>query len=231
MKKSILNGLKYITSYLPHIKVPIPYRLAPNRSIQVYLDSELGLPLNVREPQIQRFLKNKISEYNLFIDIGAHIGTYSVLATRERNVDVHSFEPHPTNVERLRENIGLNKLHDQVSVVPKAVGDSDGKVKLAVGGNNTTYSLVDEGEQITVECVTLDSYCRRLGDYPDLIKVDVEGAGALVVEGTSEVVKSHPDWLVEVHSEDEKVAFRRIFESNRYTITQLDADHWFTTVE
>lgn len=228
----VVRTLSRATSYLPHIKLPIPYRLAPRRSLKVYLDSELGLPLNFREPKIQEFFTDKLDDYGVIFDIGAHIGTYTILATRSQGVDVHAFEPHPTNVRRLNENVEYNGLIDQIETVSGAITDSNGEIELVVGNSDTTHSVVsDVGESVVVDSTTLDTYCDDHTPYPDLVKVDVEGGGNLVIDGASEILKQHPDWLVETHSEEEKGAFVDAFESNGYTVSRIAENHWFVTVE
>lgn len=216
---------------LPHIKLPIPIRHIPRRSLSVYLDCELSVPLGLNEPEIQRFFIDTVSRGDTVFDIGGHIGLYTMLATSADESEIHVFEPHPENIERLEQNVSRNQLKDRVKVVPSVISDSNGEVELFLEGS-TTHSIVsDSGESITVNSITLDSYCDDENTIPDLIKVDVEGAGDLVVEGATEVLSHHPDWLVEIHSDSEETAFREKFNSYGYTVQRLDGNHWFATVE
>lgn len=223
--------LSQISSYLPHIKLPVPHLLAPKRSLNVYLDTEMGIPLNLREPKSLPCFMSRLNNYEVIFDVGAHIGTYTVLATCSEEVKIHSFEPHPSNVERLEENISYNGIKKQVEVVSSAVADSNGEVELSIGGNNA-HNIVNEygnNEVMTVRSTKLDTYCDEQTLYPDFVKVDVEGAGKLVIEGASDVLDKQPDWLVEPHSEEEEREFRNAFESEGYSITQLTDGHLFAT--
>lgn len=56
-------------------------------------------------------------------DIGANIGLYSVYAAKRTNTKVYAFEPSVFNLELLARNIYLNKLTDQVCIVPLALSD------------------------------------------------------------------------------------------------------------
>lgn len=224
--------LSRMTSYFPHVKLPVPYRLYPKRSIKVYIDSELGLPLNFREPMVQTFFVERIYDYGVIFDIGAHIGTYSILATCSESTEVHAFEPHPHNFKRLQENISQNGLENQVNTVSAAVTNSGGEIELGIGDNDVTHSVVFKNRNsINVDSITLDSYCDERALYPDLIKIDVEGSGKLVIEGALEVLDKQPDWLIEIHSKEEENELRELFESKGYTITQLSKDHLFMSVE
>ncbi|MCD2204879.1 FkbM family methyltransferase [Halobacterium sp. KA-6] len=225
------QNLSRATSYLPHWKLPVPYRLAPRKILNVYLDREMGFPLNFREPDVQKLFVERISKYHTFFDVGAHIGTYSILGTISENLSIHAFEPHPANLTRLEENISTNKAEEQIKVVPSAVSNVSGEVELQVGRSDS-HSIVSSDQddnKIVVDSTTLDSYSLQAGVYPDLIKVDVEGAGAALIDGAAKVLEQKPDWLVETHSQEEKRAFESAFESRNYTLNKLSEEQWFAT--
>jgi len=221
------------TNYLPHIKLPVPYRLAPHRRLNVYIDCELGHPLNFREPSVQKFLYKNIANYNMFYDVGAHIGTHTVLSSHQgENIDIHSFEPHPENADRLRENIDLNGISDYTSVAEKAVSDVDGSVKLNVGSSeaHSVTDIYENTEQLPVSSTTLNNYASS-HNTPGLIKVDVEGAGGVLLKGATSLLNSQTDWIVETHNQSERDAFHTIFESEGYLLHRLNHNHFFATIE
>lgn len=195
----------------------------------VYLDSELGLPLNFREPAVQKLLVDSLDRYETFFDVGANIGAYAILACRAEHIDVHAFEPHPENVARLRENVSLNGLNHQISVVPKAVSDDDGETTLWVGSPLGHSLTQGNGEEIPIESVKLDSYASSQGVSPDIVKLDVEGAGAMVLEGATYVLEEGPDWVTEFHNRSEMDAFKEAFDSFGYRVKRLTERHFFAS--
>lgn len=121
------------------------------------------------------------------LDVGAHFGTWSLLAAR-RGVRVHAFEPVPEMVDRLRRHARLNAAAGIV-VNSVAAGAECGMVPFFAvrGGNTGSSSLMRmgvEGDEIRVPVVTLDAYVEREGiEHVQVLKVDVEGAEALVFRG------------------------------------------------
>jgi len=227
-----LEILSSITPYLPHVKLPVPLRYAPEYSLNVFVDEELGLPLGISEPEVQQFFGDLEEEYTVVLDIGAHIGLYTVLAAQSPNSEVHTFEPNAHNFERLKENVTANNIGDRVTPINAAVSDLCGEVDFFISNKDRQHSLVSEaGERRGVDSVTLDSYCHNAGISPDLIKVDVEGGGHLVVDGASELFFEHTDWLVEIHSDNEATGFREAFEANDYEIEELNSSHWIAMTQ
>lgn len=225
-----MENLKHVlsrgSSLLPHRKVAVPCRLAPEMRMQVYMDSELSLPLGVAEPRTVQTFKSHISSGDVIFDIGAHIGTYSILAASVTNTTIHAFEPHPYNIKRLQENIKLNDIVDRVGIIESAVWKSDGEVKLTIGSNNTTHSVVKDAipnETITVESISLNTYCEPNEITPDIVKVDVEGGGEGVVAGADRILSmSRPVWIVEYHTEHERKAFVSAFNHHNYDVAHIN---------
>jgi FkbM family methyltransferase len=213
---------------LPHIKIPAPYSFRPLRLLKIYPDTELSR-LRI-EPAVQAHFKRTITQYESFFDIGAHMGTYSMIATLNPTIEVHAFEPHPGNVKRLTENIKLNDLTDQINVTGAAVTDTHGDVELFSGNGNAEHNIISQTQDaITVDGITLDNYSDKHDTVPELIKVDIEGAGGLVLDGAADVLETTPDWLVEIHTTEEAESFERSFNEYGYTVTEVDDRHWFAT--
>ena len=120
---------------------------------------------------------------DLFLDIGANIGVYSVYAA-ECGADVISVEPVPQNAKRVRENLDLNGYRGEV--VQKALSDQPGSVHVTADEDSYNH-LVDEGG-IEVTASTLDAL---LGDRSAVAKIDVEGAEELVLAGGRKALGEH----------------------------------------
>ena len=126
-----------------------------------------------------------------FVDIGANIGYYTLVAARivgETGV-VHCFEPNPPMRLRLEENIHRNGLRNVV-VHPEAVAQFTGEVKFFAStwsANDGISSLLPGSgreEVQRVPSVSLDEFLAGLGKkHVDLVKMDIEGAELLAIEG------------------------------------------------
>lgn len=126
----------------------------------------------------------------IFIDVGAHIGTYSLLAKFFPNGHFFAFEPIQENYEQLVANIALNNLTNVVCV-NKAVGAQNGFANIYYCPNHSglhTMATVPlrfkGGESREVEVVSLDSYFADLPSNTKLfLKMDTEGYENEVLRG------------------------------------------------
>lgn len=137
-----------------------------------------------------------------FIDVGANIGTYSLLAAALVGPAgrVDAFEAHATAVGRLRENLALNGI-SSVTVHEAAVADREGTVHFlqTFDVSNSILTPVDAGAPVSeVVAVTLDGV---LGDRPAAMgKLDIEGFETAALRGAVArlAAADPPVWQVEV---------------------------------
>jgi FkbM family methyltransferase len=142
-----------------------------------------------------------------FVDVGAHIGMYSVaaacaLAGRGR---VLAIEPHPESRKRLEANLALNGC-ENVVVVGCAASAAEGPATLVLAqpGGDASWSTLeasrlDGGETVGVETTTVDREVERLGLAPRVVKIDVEGHELSVLAGMQRTLARHrPAVLCEV---------------------------------
>jgi FkbM family methyltransferase len=168
------------------------------------------------------WLKRLLPEDGVFFDIGANIGSFTLVAAkRVRFGKVHAFEPCRKHLERLHHNIALNGFTN-VYVNSFALSDVNGQAVLHIPeakagmSNSGEASLyrTDGGDCIwepeTVRTVRLDDYrnsaqIRRL----DLVKMDVEGGEVSVLEGGMETFESlRPAVIQEINLEHLRAAGR-----------------------
>lgn len=131
-----------------------------------------------------------------FIDVGANIGIVSLLAAKSDSVGVHAFEPEPRNAARLRENISLN-APAHVRVHELGLGDRAGTHEFFIapetgdGTHSLMASRADGRTPIQIQIDTLDAVVLAgTVPQPSVIKVDVEGAEALVLDGAARTLQS-----------------------------------------
>jgi len=144
----------------------------------------------------------------VFVDIGAYVGFYTVLAARH-GWRVVAFEPNPINLILLRYNIALHGVRDRVVVVDKAAGDVHGYARFSISSSPSESSFTKYLRSelrlldIVVEVVTIDTVLESLDvkDFDNLImKVDVEGFGLSVLKGALKTIRElRPFILFEVH--------------------------------
>ncbi len=123
-----------------------------------------------------------------FVDVGANIGYFTLVASRivGRQGRVFSFEPVPPTAERLKVNVGLNDV-DNVAICEYAVSDRAETVKIGksdrMGSGMSTMRVNGTmNEAWEVPAVRLDEFLSR--DRPiRLVKIDVEGAELRVLKG------------------------------------------------
>jgi FkbM family methyltransferase len=158
------------------------------------------------ELELVELLKQVLGAGMTFVDVGAQIGYFSIVAAAlagERG-KVHSFEPDPDNFSRLAANAGA---YPCVSVHNSAVGDRTGETdfyRSPIKTESGWGALFNEDrgrERVSVQVCTLDSWASSEGiQRIDMLKMDVEGAEYRVLEGAQSVIaKTRPVMWVEAN--------------------------------
>lgn len=143
------------------------------------------------EPFMSELFKTRVKPGMVILDVGAHLGYYSLLAARA-GAQVYSFEPDPRTFRYLVRNIQANGFTDLVVPVPKAVSDRTGQAAFFLDNNDTPgqsslfHKLGGTG-RISVDCIRLDEF---LGETVavDLVKMDIEGAELHALMGMEKVI-------------------------------------------
>lgn len=152
----------------------------------------------VWEKELTKLMKDIIKEDTVFVDVGAHIGYYSLLAAKiAKKSRVYSFEPMTINYELLEKNIALNN-YKNVKCFKIALSDSEGKVKLYCDKNLSVRNSIVSTEIIEgnaledVETMPLDF----LVENADIVKIDVEGGEVKVLKGMKKLIEINQDIIV-----------------------------------
>ena len=133
------------------------------------------------------FVMHFLRPGDVFADVGANIGSYTVLSAGVAKANTYSFEPDPTTIKSLIRNISVNDLDRRVKCYQAALGMDRGKLRFTVG-QDTTNRAAQPGdtEAQEVEQIRLDDV--HFMNTPALIKIDAEGYDGNVISGGTTVL-------------------------------------------
>lgn len=226
--RSLTNIVRWnvATKLLPGCEVIMPFAndarivVTPGR-----WGSEANALCGLHEFADMGFLMHFLRPDDLFCDIGANIGAYTVLATAAIGAKSVAFEPITKSYIELKKNIDVNRVAELVDARHIAVGKEPGHLTLTSQKDTMNHIVIgetgDPNESVAVN--TLDHLLA--GRIPSLMKVDVEGWEHEVFQGSSNTLQ-HPGLLaiiVELNQSGDRYGF-----SDDAT-HQLLMDHGFFT--
>ena len=135
------------------------------------------------------FILHYLRKEDLFLDIGANLGHYSLLASGIKNCKSISIEPVPDTFERLNQQVSINKLENKISTLNIGIGDKCSKLNFSVD-KNTMNRIVDYKykNSVQIPIKTVDIICDKKG--VSLMKIDVEGYEKFVLQGSKIALKN-----------------------------------------
>lgn len=143
------------------------------------------------EIQKQTEVANHLKPGDVFYDVGANVGFYTLLASKAvgKQGQVYAFEPFPRNIPYIQQHVTLNKLQN-VTVYEMAIADHDGLTHFQQGDNNShTTGKVSDNGTLAVKVAALDSLVFKEGlRPPNIIKIDVEGGEYDVLRGAERLL-------------------------------------------
>jgi len=145
-----------------------------------------------------RFIRDHLVKTgDVVFDCGAHHGCTAILFSKWAGSPgkVVAFEPLPSNVAIIRENIHLNRLSN-VIVEGKALGNQSGTVRIS--GESDAHVLAKTSVGIEVPVALLDDY---LDLNPSVLKIDVEGFEIEVLRGAQKILSRLPKLAIEIHED------------------------------
>lgn len=158
-----------------------------------YMDGTL------HEPALTEHIVDFLSPGDTFIDVGAHLGWFSVLAAA-RGARVFAFEMQTGLIPLIHESLVLNDCADRVDVIGAGLGSSCGIVpyrRQSLSASKGVSTDIDD-EVRYAPLLTMDA--ALAGVQPKLIKIDVQGFEGHVIEGAKEtLVRSRAAVVVELH--------------------------------
>ncbi|MBK8019883.1 MAG: FkbM family methyltransferase [Chloroflexi bacterium] len=165
----------------------------------------------LNELPVQQALAKYLKPGDVFYDVGANVGFFTMIGARLVGESGHAyaFEPVPENVAVIRHNAHLNRFN-QVQVIQKAIGATSGKAELLLTKHPGGATLVsdhrppDATVSVSAELASLDDlFINKVTTPPSVIKVDVEGAEKDVITGMARLLRAiRPIVLFEIDDEN-----------------------------
>lgn len=192
--KTLLRLLWWKVNQLT-FQLPALVELVPGRKIICYPDSSSGgliIYKRLFDYEEMTYLLEHLKKESIFIDIGANIGDYSLIASSIiTKRTIHTFEPFQSVLMRLKENIVLNNI-DNIAVHEEVVSDKDGYEYFDFESesevNHITYTKTKASSRL--KCIKLDTFAKSEKlEFIDFLKIDVEGAEMKVLKGARHLLK------------------------------------------
>lgn len=147
------------------------------------------------EPGTLSVLNKLLIPGGRFVDVGANLGLFSVVASRRVGTAgrVWAIEPTPSTIAALKVTLQLNGVDKIVTLLECAAGAEKGEAKLHIGrtcGHNSILPLDDAKDMVDVPVVALDTLLS--GERVDVIKIDVEGWEMNVLKGLENTLRANP---------------------------------------
>lgn len=177
------SGVTHIEARTGGVRLEVPTRFIPHHLFGDY------------EPVTSRCVRSTLRTGMVVLDVGAHIGYFTVVAARAvgKSGFVHAVEPSPDNLAFLQRNVALNGLTN-VAIHPYAAGSDDRPRDFHITGSSDSHGFYDHPLTDTDHVITVGE--RRIGSLVsppiDALKLDVEGAEVDALEGLAETLRQSP---------------------------------------
>ncbi len=196
---------------------------------------DIDLMTILADEGIDEFFKVK---GKIFLDIGAHIGKYSILYSDYWG-KIYAFEPEPSNFENLTVNISLNNLRDKIVPLNFAISNGNTEIDFFLSEYSVTHSIVNKqfSKSIKVKAISLDNFFKDFNiniEEVDLIKIDVEGAENLVLGGMKSCFNKFKGRLIiEIweNNIDSRKFVEKILKEYNFNLKRIKGDYYLAYYE
>lgn len=193
--KSLLPVYKVVSWFIEHLPLP-EWVTVRNKYGTLILPKSFRIittALDLVEPEVKKFIESALRNADVFIDVGAAYGYYTLKASRlMKDGIIVAFEPDPLMFKILEANLAINSVYN-VKVINAALSDMDGEIDLGY----------------RVKALRLDTFIQNEGlelTENSLVKIDVEGMALRVLTGGIKTLSSSkPKMVIELHPGEESV--------------------------
>jgi FkbM family methyltransferase len=165
------------------------------------INSTGNIYVKTYEAEYIYFLRKQVIEGGVLLDIGAHMGLYTLLLKDKFDAGF-CFEPSEDNFKALRNNLTINDLQEKFKVFELAVSDTEGTAVFEIdgqySGTNSIKTGTPLGNSFLVKTVTIDGFMKQnqINGHVGLVKVDTEGHEEQVLKGAKETLLANPECMV-----------------------------------
>lgn len=147
------------------------------------------------------FFLHLLRPQDTFVDVGANVGSYTLLASGACGARSIAVEPDAGTIRHLRRNIAINRLESLVDIRETAIGSANGTIAFTVGAD-TMNRVAQEGDH-EVQSVAVTSLDELLGsEAPTAIKLDIEGFEAEALKGAQATLSNPALHAIEMETVD-----------------------------
>jgi FkbM family methyltransferase len=195
------------------LQKPVVHEWLPGVRVLVR-SGETGMTQNIycglQEFSDMAYVLHTMTPQDLFIDVGANSGSFTVLACGAAGSRGYSFEPAPSTYSRLLDNLSLNGLQPRVTPLNLGLGDCEDEILFSTNRDTDNHILTkDEAgiPAVRVPVRTLDSILAA--ESPSMMKIDVQGYETKVLEGAKETLAkpSLHSVIMELHGSGARYGF------------------------
>lgn len=188
-------------------------------------EDESAIECMLRQPDYEPVEWVMPQSGGVFLDVGAYIGPYTILAAQAvgPHGKVVAMEPDIANRRQLERNLTLNRIAN-CTVIPCAAWSRSGTIGWRKGEQPVWHGVDESQISETVEAVRVDEIVLQRGlDRVDWIKMDIEGGEIEALKGAENTLaRFRPKLFIEVHETAE--ALRRFLDSRGYRIERESFD-------
>jgi len=191
----------FVAPYFEEIKIATHSFFIKLDKQNGYIDKRVYLD-KIWESHIGAVINDELCTGDVFIDIGANIGYFSLLASKivGDSGRVIAFEPLPDLNQQFAESVQRNKM-ENIKIIEKGCGDKVENLFIGINPENIGTSSVIRGkkdlEQVQIPISTLDLELGQIAKV-DFVKIDVEGFEYEVLKGAKNILQTyHPKILIE----------------------------------
>jgi len=177
------------------------------------------------EPNETNWFLKRVHGGDVVVDIGANVGYYTLIASRLVGDEgrVYAFEPDPVAFSFLEKNVALNGSTNVV-LEQKAASNEPGSLRLYLSeenkGDHRIFETEEKRKSVEIEAVALDDYFEGRESRIDFVKIDTQGAEAVIVDGMDRIIAGNQS--IEVIIEFWPKALSQFGRDSDALLTKLD---------
>ena len=155
----------------------VKFRIYPHNNT---IESKMFISSRLREGKELSIIQNYIKNGGIFLDIGANIGYYSLMAAKFGAKKVIGIEPNPIVLDRFKENIKFNKFDKQIKTFQVGVGEKRETKELRLShidmGSSSIVNTKLNSDKVKIKILPLSEILKKEGiSKVDVLKIDIEG--------------------------------------------------------